>query len=103
MKTFKAIKDEYRNGMQITFANGNTISIQSGTVNYCDDCTCEIAIRDKDGNWHNFGNDTVKGWVSPEELPKCMEFAATQKISTIGNMIQSEAFKQWANNYGIEY
>lgn len=81
MKSFKAVNNEYNNGITITFANGNTISIQSGQANYCNNKTCEIAIWDKDGNWHNFGNDTVNGWITPEELVNWMQFAATKEIS----------------------
>jgi len=33
--------------------------------------TAEIAIwdeNDENGEWFNFGSDTVKGWVEPEEV-----------------------------------
>lgn len=73
-------------GVQFTFNNGLTISIQIGSGNYCTNrdnskhyneeesqkrTTCdnaEIAIWDKDNVWFNFGNDTVKGWVPTEEI-----------------------------------
>lgn len=74
----------YNKGYQITFANGLTISVQFGVGNYCDNrnksraeemkntinqsTTAEIAIWDSFGNWYDFGNDTVKGFVSPEEV-----------------------------------
>lgn len=75
-------------GFQMTFQNGMTISVQFGTGNYCerrsfttsyrgdmDAATpiitsndAEIAIWDKDDHWFNFGNDTVKGWCSVDEV-----------------------------------
>ena len=67
-------------GFQMTFANGWTVSIQFGQGNYCDnkytkekhivpDCiNAEIAAWDANGIWHDFGNDTVKGYCSPDEV-----------------------------------
>ena len=28
----------------------------------------EIAIWNEDGKWFDFGNDQVKGWISPDEV-----------------------------------
>lgn len=72
-------------GFQITFENGWTISVQFGYGSYCGNhhhpdgykcstnniVTCpdaEIAIWDKDGEWYNFGDDTVKGYCTPDEV-----------------------------------
>jgi hypothetical protein len=73
-------------GFQMTFANGWTISVQFGAGNYCDNrsmsttsasdqlageegsANAEIAAWDKDGKWHNFGADQVKGWQTPDEV-----------------------------------
>jgi hypothetical protein len=73
-------------GFQMTFGNGWSISVQFGYGNYCQnnhhpmgfyfsknqDVTtsedAEIAIWDKDGNWYNFGNDTVKGYCSTDDV-----------------------------------
>jgi hypothetical protein len=73
-------------GFQLKFANGWTVSVQFGPMNYCDNksrslyselanaragkgCSnAEIAAWDADGNWLNFGHDTVKGWVSADEV-----------------------------------
>lgn len=73
-------------GFQITFANGWTISVQFGSGNYCvrrsstaayqaemeqpivQSEDAEIAIWDANNNWYDFGSDTVKGWVSADEV-----------------------------------
>lgn len=75
-------------GFQMTFENGVTISVQFGWGNYHDNRemfpgpdyaetdrrlgqegspNAEIAIWRGD-DWYNFGTDTVKGWVSPNEI-----------------------------------
>lgn len=64
------------NGFQMTFENGWTVSVQFGKFNYSRQHhadpfsaeSAEIAAWDKDGNWHNFGTDTVSGHCSPEEV-----------------------------------
>lgn len=72
----------YKNkGIQMTFQNGLTISIQFGYGNYCSNgtlpdkkieqtaYTVEIAIWDKDDNWFKFDKDNaVKGWVDIDEV-----------------------------------
>jgi hypothetical protein len=79
-------------GFHITFQNGWTLSVQWGPLNYCanrnDDrvwnrhdideiaaeagstgsADAEIAAWDAAGKMYDFGNDTVKGWVTPDEL-----------------------------------
>lgn len=72
-------------GFHITFDNGWTASVQWGMRNYCQNYaydpprsdaevgvsgskTAEIAAWDKDGNWYNFGDDQVKGYVTPNEV-----------------------------------
>jgi len=63
-------------GFQITFANGNTVSVQFGGGNYCENrhkfnegqaqsCeNAEVLAWDKDGN----DLCEVQGWQSPEEV-----------------------------------
>ena len=73
-------------GFQMTFENGNTISVMFGKGNYCNtpefekdrtsNKTAEVAIWDKNGNWYNFGNDTVKGWCNSNEVAEFIQFAA---------------------------
>lgn len=75
-------------GFQITFENGNTISVQFGYGNYCDNrdesksesTTAEIAIWNKDGEWYDFGSDTVKGWCTPDEVGEFIQLAMTTTI-----------------------
>lgn len=73
-------------GFQMKFENGLTISVQFGTMNYCErrkfdldylsemktdivqSADAEIAIWDENDNWFNFGTDQVKGWCSPDEV-----------------------------------
>ena len=90
-------------GFKVTFANGTTVSVQWGPSNYCNpthedgrgaphdapensDCwgatTAEVAAWNKDGAWHNFGGDEVKGWMSPDEVLKFLTFAATSELDT---------------------
>jgi hypothetical protein len=78
-------------GFHMAFENGWTISVQFGTGNYCDNrtyelytpeedrrvgrdgsLTAEIAAWGADGERYNFGDDTVKGWVSANEVVKWM-------------------------------
>ena len=78
-------------GLKLTFKNGITISIQIGTMNYCERKSypskyrsemdlsevsskdAEIAIWDKRGEWHSFGEDTVKGWIESDEIAVWIE------------------------------
>jgi hypothetical protein len=67
-------------GFQMTFDNGWTVSVQWGPMNYCDHYsshshhnskrskTAEIAAWDANDKWYDFGNDTVKGRVSTDEV-----------------------------------
>lgn len=89
-------------GFQITFANGNKISVQWGPMNYCEPThpqgrnaafdepmkndfweaeTVEVAAFDKDGNWHNFGHDQVIGWQTPEQVLEFMNFVANNELN----------------------
>lgn len=75
-------------GFQMTFENGNTISVQWGAGNYCENgrtdmmawfntkardidiksTDAEIAVWDKDGNWIT----NVKGYMSADEVLSLM-------------------------------
>jgi hypothetical protein len=93
MSKFGTMKNK---GFHITFNNGLTISVQFGAGNYCsnkeesynfsmnqdavDSSTAEIAIWNDSGKWFAFNQDekddefyypdTVKGWVTPDEVGK---------------------------------
>lgn len=82
-------------GFQMDFENGVTISVQFGWANYHDNRVmfpkgdydevdrqlgeqgspnAEIAIMRGD-DWFDFGGDTVKGWVTPDEVADWITFA----------------------------
>ena len=83
-------------GVGMTFENGFGISVQWGTMNYCEkknlgadggeemktprweSRTAEIAIY-KDGKFIDIGddNDTVIGWLSPDEVAKLITIVPT--------------------------
>ena len=84
-------------GFGMTFDNGIRISVQWSDTNYCharlknpDDyerypasVTAEIAImpaNDKDValEWFNFGNETVKGWVTTNEVADWISIVSIQ-------------------------
>lgn len=92
-------------GFHMTFENGNTISIQFGGGNYCEnynivigsergrDISCkdsEIAIWDKDNNWitrevyeilfNEKNYDTVKGYVSTNDIAKIVAYISENEI-----------------------
>lgn len=76
-------------GFQMTFPNGWTVSVQFGSDAYCShhsrmlegisnrklgrelaeqgSVDAEIAAWDKNDRWYDFGDDTVKGYVSVTE------------------------------------
>lgn len=89
-------------GFSMTFANGNTVSVQWGPGNYCDPThpqgrnadyrepmrsgswkatTAEVAAWDADGRWHRFDHDTVCGWMSANEVVEFMHFVANNTLN----------------------
>ena len=83
----------YNRGLQMTFENGLTISIQFGTGNYCErknfnashddelkeplitSGTAEIAIWHKASDtWFQFESDQVKGWMRPDEVAEWISY-----------------------------
>lgn len=84
-KSIKEINELIPSGFQMIFDNGNTISVQFGCGNYCNNraesqksCkNAEIAIWNSAGDWHDFGSDTVKGYCNADEVAKWINFAAT--------------------------
>jgi len=88
-------------GFQITFENGNTVSVQWGPGNYCDpthedgrgaaydapakadrwsSTTAEVAAWDKNSVWHNFGHDNVSGWMTADEVLAVIQFVASSEL-----------------------
>jgi len=54
--------DFWRNGFQMIFENGVTISVQFGKHNYSDEgkTTAEVAVWDMTGNWYIVDTDEHK-------------------------------------------
>lgn len=79
-------RDGRAKGFQMTFENGNTISVMFGEGNYCPESSfangkttnnlAEIAIWNKSGEWYDFESDQVKGYCSPDEVAKFIDFAS---------------------------
>ena len=82
-------------GFQTTFANGNTVSVQWNSGNYCanqsysfgqeasiESATAEIAAWDTDGRWHCFESFycQVLGHQSADEVAVFMEFVASNLL-----------------------
>lgn len=72
-------------GFQMTFDNGWTVSVQWGGGTYSenhysdfrsgvDSPNAEIAAWDKDGNWHSFGEDNVKGWQTADQVADFIQY-----------------------------
>lgn len=90
----------YNKGFHMTFSNGISISVQFGTANYCErrsyyaeyasemsenivnSSTAEIAIWDSVGGTFNFGNDTVMGWVTSDEVAIWIDLASKARTLT---------------------
>ena len=86
-------------GFTMTFENEWTISVQFGFGNYCTNrnnqtlqgndsvkCdTAEIGIWDKNGEWYDFGDDCVKGYVDADEvaewISKVSKFKTTREYT----------------------
>ena len=95
-------------GFTMGFNNGLVISVQWGSMNYCDrrsinadlrsemkqelvqSETAEIAIWDADSNWFNFGYDEVKGWCTANEVADWIAAVSTAKDLTELHSIATE-------------
>lgn len=78
-------------GFQMTFGNGWTVSVQWAGGNYSSNYSAdintpqptahsaEIAAWDKNGKWHDFGDDTVKGWCTTKEVAEFISFIANKE------------------------
>ena len=83
-KSINCTGDKIASGIQMTFENGNTISIQFGFGNYCNNkfeskTSCrdaEIAIWNSAGIWYTFESDQVLGYCNSDEVAKWINFAS---------------------------
>ena len=85
--------DKTGKGFHITFANGNTVSVQWGPGNYCENynknfseqtpssATAEIAGWSAEGRWYEFPDgQEVQGHQTPEQVLAFMSLLANEKI-----------------------
>ena len=89
-------------GFRLVFANGNSASVQFGPGTYSDHYdgdlladvsgrskrvpwssgSAEVSLKTRNGDWHNFGGDTVAGWTSPDALVKLLVLAMNDELDT---------------------
>ena len=93
-------------GFRMTFDNGFSISVQWGSMNYCErrnysddyksemkedfikSADSEIAVIDKDGEMLDIAeNDQVIGWLSPDKVAKVIAIVSS---STTKNEIETK-------------
>jgi hypothetical protein len=76
-KMFRQNLTEFGPGFHITFANGNTVSVQWHKAAYCENrgfeslksSTAEVAAWNAKGEWFKLGeNDDVIGYQTPEQV-----------------------------------
>jgi hypothetical protein len=86
-----------RRGFHVTFDNGWTVSVQFGGGNYCANynepiarehsdpayvlppsATAEIAAWPQEGEWYDFGGDTVAGYKTPADVLAFMQEIASK-------------------------
>jgi len=89
-------------GFGITFQNGFGVSVQWGTMNYCEkknlgadideemktkrweSRTAEIAVYNKDKELIDIGeHDAVIGWLTPDEVAKVIEIVSGYQGQTM--------------------
>ena len=70
-------------GFTMTFANGNTVSVQWHQGSYSDGRTdAEIAAWTSRGWWHQFPEgDKVKGWVRSDEVAEFIQWVASNELN----------------------
>lgn len=81
-------------GFQMKFANGNTVSVQFGAGNYCENRDkpfgsdsdalskdAEVAAWDSDGTWYSFDYDTVRGWLTADEVANFISFVSKSNLA----------------------
>lgn len=84
-------------GFHVTFENGWTVIVQFGGGNYSANydepiggklldpsyelppsATAEIAAWPQEGDWYDFGDDTVAGWKTPADVLAFMQEIASK-------------------------
>lgn len=101
-------------GFTMGFDNGLVISVQWGSMNYCErrsfnpdphaemnqeivqSATAEIAIWNLDSDWFDFGSDQVKGWCTANEVADWISMVA--KAEDINDLQAIAAERQYIGN-----
>ena len=114
--TFVATQNK---GFGITFQNGFGVSVQWGTGNYCEkknlgadggeemktprweSRTAEIAVY-KDEKFIDIGDDTVIGWLTPNEVAKAIEIVSGYQGQTMTGMTGEKYIKDTFKKYSIK-
>lgn len=84
IKSPKEFETKIPSGIHMIFENGNTISIQFGYGNYCENRnesnsyseTAEIAMWNSEGTWYEEWEegDVVKGYCTTDEVADWIKF-----------------------------
>ena len=94
-----------KSGIQMTFANGNTISIQWHELAYSsnriagikikDGCvSAEVAIWDENSMWVTMSNgDRVAGWQDADQISKLIQMASTMSVKEIEQITIKEEIR----------
>ena len=106
-------------GFGITFQNGFGVSVQWGTGNYCEkknlgadsdeemktkrweSRSAEIAVY-KDEKFIDIGDDTVIGWLTPDEVAKAIEIVSGYQGQTMTGMTGEKYIKDMFKKYSIK-
>ena len=104
MSTFEATTNK---GFRMTFDNGFAISVQWGSMNYCErrnysddyksemkenyikSTDAEIAVIDSEGEMLAIGDgDSVIGWLSPNEVAKVIAIVSSYNPDNQKEMVE---------------
>ena len=106
-------------GFGITFQNGFGVSVQWGTGNYCEkknlgadidesmktqrweSKTAEIAVYNDNG-FIDIGEDTVIGWLTPNEVAIAIEIVSGYQGHTMTGMTGEKYIKDMFKKYSIK-
>ena len=107
-------------GFGITFQNGFTISVQWGTMNYCEkknlgadgdeemktkrweSRTAEIAVFNDKGIVPVGENDDVIGWLTPNEVAIAIEIVSGYQGQTMTGLTGEKYIKEMFKKYSIK-
>ena len=85
-------------GFSMVFENGNTVSVQFGFGNYCENQEkfellkepvglnalskdAEVAAWTAENKWYDFGDDKVRGWLSSDKVSSFIAFVAQSDLT----------------------